>query len=108
MFFRQERPGFKERIFALVKFRTMSNRVAADGKLLPEDQRLTRIGRLMRRTGFDELPQLWNVLRGEMSIVGPRPLLEDTQPAAAVVQRLTFHLSVHSRVGAIHQMKFCA
>jgi lipopolysaccharide/colanic/teichoic acid biosynthesis glycosyltransferase len=73
--FRQVRPGYKAKPFTLVKFRTM--RVARDpeGNLLPDDQRLTSLGRLLRRFSLDELPQLWNVLSGEMSLVGPRPLL---------------------------------
>ncbi len=79
-FFTQLRPGKidrktgKEKIFKLVKFRTMSNRRNKDGKLLPDELRLTKYGRILRSTSLDELPELWNILKGDMSIVGPRPL----------------------------------
>jgi len=74
-FFLQERPGKDGRIFRIVKFKTMNDRKDASGKLLPDAERLTRIGRIVRSTSIDELPQLWNVLRGDMSLIGPRPLL---------------------------------
>jgi len=73
--FRQRRPGLGGRPFELLKFRTMDDQADSSGKPMPDVQRLTRVGRLLRRTSIDELPQLINVLRGEMSLVGPRPLL---------------------------------
>jgi lipopolysaccharide/colanic/teichoic acid biosynthesis glycosyltransferase len=78
--FRQVRPGLHGRPFMMVKFRTMTNERGADGELLPDAQRLTPFGRLLRTTSLDELPELWNVLRGEMSLVGPRPLLLEYLP----------------------------
>lgn len=73
--FRQLRPGLAGRPFALVKFRTMRETVDCDGNALPDEKRMTPIGRWLRKTSLDELPELWNVLKGEMSVVGPRPLL---------------------------------
>lgn len=78
--FRQRRSGLGGRSFTLLKFRTMSDARGSDGQLLPDGQRLTRFGRLLRATSIDELPELWNVLRGDMSLVGPRPLLEEYLP----------------------------
>ncbi len=73
--FRQKRPGKDEKIFGIYKFRTMTNETDQDGNLLPDEQRLVGIGKFIRSTSLDELPQLFNVLKGEMSFVGPRPLL---------------------------------
>ena len=73
--FRQDRPGKGERIFKLYKFRTMTDEKDADGKLLPDSVRLTKFGKALRSTSLDELPELWNIVKGDMSIVGPRPLL---------------------------------
>ncbi len=75
IFFTQQRPGYQGRLFTLYKFRTMRQEVDSDGKLLPDAQRLTKLGRWLRATSVDELPECFNVLRGEMSLVGPRPLL---------------------------------
>ncbi len=78
--FRQERGGFGGREFMIFKFRTMTDKRGADGNLLPDAERLTRFGRFLRRTSIDELPQLVNILRGEMSFVGPRPQLAEFLP----------------------------
>lgn len=74
-FFMQDRPGKNEKIFRLVKFRTMSNKKDKNGCLLPDEKRLTTYGKFLRSTSLDELPELFNILKGDMSIVGPRPLL---------------------------------
>ncbi len=91
-FFVQPRPGKKgrdgkERIFNLVKFRTMSNKKDKSGNLLPDKERLNRYGRFLRSTSLDELPELWNILAGDMSLVGPRPLLVKYLPLYTEEQR---------------------
>ena len=73
--FFQLRPGLNEKIFKLVKIKTMNDKVDGDGKLLPDEERMTKIGKILRKFSIDELPQLWNVLKGDMSLIGPRPLL---------------------------------
>ncbi len=73
--FSQERPGKDEKIFRMYKFRTMTDRTDEQGELLPDEQRLTRFGKRLRATSLDELPELWNILKGDMSVIGPRPLL---------------------------------
>lgn len=88
--FRQMRPGLNEVPFRIVKFRTMTSACDADGNLLPDTQRLTAFGRFLRRTSFDELPELLNVLRGDMSLVGPRPLLMRYLPYFTERERLRF------------------
>ena len=79
-FFTQRRPGKNGQIFTLIKFKTMSDLCDSQGILLPDDQRMTPLGRFVRKTSFDEVPQLINVIKGEMSLVGPRPLLVDYMP----------------------------
>lgn len=78
--FRQERPGKNEKIFTLCKFRTMTDEKDVDGKLLPDAVRLTKFGKFLRATSLDELPELFNILKGDMSIIGPRPLLVSYLP----------------------------
>ena len=78
--FRQKRPGLKEKIFSIYKFRTMTNEVDENGELLPDEKRLVGIGKFIRSTSLDELPQIFNVLKGDMSFVGPRPLLIEYLP----------------------------
>lgn len=80
VFFFQERPGKDGKIFKVVKFKTMTDERDKDGKLLPDAKRLTKVGRFVRSTSIDELPQLWNVLKGDMSLIGPRPLLVQYLP----------------------------
>lgn len=79
-FFFQERPGKNGKIFRVVKFKTMTDERDTEGKLLPDADRLTKVGRFVRSTSIDELPQLWNVFKGDMSLIGPRPLLVQYLP----------------------------
>ncbi|MBV2225989.1 MAG: sugar transferase [Sphingobacterium mizutaii] len=79
-FFFQDRPGKNGRIFQIIKFRTMNEKRGADGALLPDSERLTKIGSFVRKTSLDEIPQLFNVLKGDMSLIGPRPLLVQYLP----------------------------
>ena len=80
VFFSQQRPGLHAKPFRMIKFRTMTDARDPDGRLLPDSARLPPFGRWLRSTSLDELPELWNVLRGDMSLVGPRPLLMDYLP----------------------------
>ncbi|NDC40675.1 MAG: sugar transferase [Chitinophagia bacterium] len=86
-FFFQARPGRKERIFKVVKFKTMNDKKDANGQLLPDADRLTPVGSFIRRTSLDEIPQLINVIKGDMSIVGPRPLLVEYLPRYNATQK---------------------
>lgn len=87
-FFMQKRPGKDEKIFRLLKFRTMTNKKGKDGKLLPDDQRMTAYGKFLRSTSLDELPQLLNIIKGDMAIVGPRALLIEYLPYYSEKERL--------------------
>lgn len=86
-FFTQERPGKDEKIFKLIKFRTMDNRKDKDGNLLPDEVRLNKYGKFLRSTSLDELPELINILKGEMAIIGPRPLLVEYLPFYTLDER---------------------
>ncbi len=119
-FFTQLRPGKiskrtgEERIFKLIKFRTMSNARDKDGKLLPDDKRLNKYGRFLRSTSLDELPELWNILIGDMSLVGPRPLLvhdllfmnDEQRKRHTVTQGLTGLAQINGRNNITWERKF--
>ncbi|MCD8039675.1 MAG: sugar transferase [Lachnospiraceae bacterium] len=85
--FRQQRPGFHERVFGLCKFRSMTDARGENGELLPDEARLTKFGKTLRATSLDELPELWNILKGDMSLIGPRPLLVKYLPLYNDFQR---------------------
>ena len=85
-FFIQQRPGLRGRPFNVIKFKTMTDERGSDGKLLPDSVRLTKVGKFVRKTSIDELPQLWNVFRGDMSFIGPRPLLMQYLPLYTIEQ----------------------
>ena len=88
VFFHQDRPGLNEKIFRLYKFRSMTDERDENGKLLPDAVRLTGFGKFLRKTSLDELPELWNILRGDMSLIGPRPLLVEYLPWYTEEERL--------------------
>jgi lipopolysaccharide/colanic/teichoic acid biosynthesis glycosyltransferase len=90
--FRQWRTGYREQPFQLLKFCTMTQECDAAGQLLPDSQRLTALGRWLRRTSLDELPQLWNVLRGDLSLVGPRPFIHEYLPLYSATQKRRFQV----------------
>lgn len=85
--FKQPRPGLNEEIFTLYKFRTMTNETDESGQMLPDEERLTKFGKFLRSTSLDELPELWNILKGDMSFVGPRPLFSRYLPLYNEQQR---------------------
>ncbi len=113
-FFTQERPGWHEKIFKLVKFRTMDNRRGADGQLLPDEVRLNKYGRFLRSTSLDELPELLNILIGDMAFIGPRPLLVKYLPRYNDVQHhrhdvrpgLTGYAQAHGRNTVMWEDRF--
>ena len=90
--FRQQRVGLNGEIFEMVKFRTMKDATDLEGNPLPDEERLTKFGQLLRKTSLDELPELWNVLKGEMSLVGPRPLLVEYLPLYSKEQMKRHHV----------------
>ena len=113
-FFTQDRPGKDEKIFKLIKFRTMTNEKDANGELLPDEKRLIPYGRFLRSTSLDELPELFNILKGDMAIIGPRPLLVKYLPRYNAEQRrrhevrpgLTGYAQAHGRNAVTWEKKF--
>lgn len=113
-FFTQQRPGKKEKIFKMIKFRTMSNAKDKSGNLLPDEERLNKYGRFLRSTSLDELPELLNILKGDMAIVGPRPLLvrylnrynEEQRHRHDVRPGLTGYAQAHGRNAVSWEDKF--
>jgi lipopolysaccharide/colanic/teichoic acid biosynthesis glycosyltransferase len=113
-FFTQDRPGWHEKIFKLIKFRTMDNRKDENGNLLPDEIRLNKYGRFLRSTSLDELPELFNILKGDMSIIGPRPLLVKYLPRYSEEQHhrhdvrpgLTGYAQAHGRNAVSWDEKF--
>lgn len=113
-FFTQKRPGKNEKIFKLIKFRTMDNRKDKDGNLLPDEVRLNKYGRFLRSTSLDELPELFNILKGDMAIVGPRPLLVEYLPYYSEREKLrhsvrpglTGYAQAHGRNSVTWEEKF--
>lgn len=114
-FFTQERPGKNEKIFKLIKFRSMDNRRDKDGNLLPDDIRLNKYGRLLRKTSLDELPEAFNILKGDMSVIGPRPLLvkylplynEEQHRRHEVRPGLSGYAQINGRNAISWEDKFC-
>ena len=113
-FFTQERPGWHEKIFRLIKFRTMTNEKDANGQLLPDEKRLNGYGKFLRATSLDELPELFNILVGQMAIIGPRPLLvkylprynEEQHHRHDVRPGLTGYAQAHGRNAVTWEEKF--